>query len=46
MVPCASGEGELFADAISRLFMHHIVQYFGILEQITCDWEPCFTIAM
>ena len=28
LVPYATGEGELSAAAIARLFLHHIVRYF------------------
>ena len=30
LVPCAAGEGELSAAATARLFLHHIVRYFGV----------------
>ena len=30
LVPCAAGEGELSAVATARLFLHHIVCYFGV----------------
>ena len=30
LVPCAAGEGELSAAATARLFLHHIVHYFGV----------------
>ena len=30
LVPCAAGEGELSAAATARLFLHHIVCYFGV----------------
>ena len=30
LVPCAAGEGELSAAATARLFLPHIVRYFGV----------------
>ena len=30
LVPCAAEKEELSAAAIERLFLHHIVHYFGV----------------
>ena len=30
LVPCAAGEGELSSAATAKLFLHHIVPYYGV----------------
>ena len=34
LVPCTAREGELSDAATARLFLHHIVRYFGVLNRL------------
>ena len=45
IVPCSTGEGELTAPVVARLFFSHIVRNYGVPRFVLHDRDPRFTSA-
>ena len=45
LVPCRSGEGQLTAPEVARLFFKNWVRFFGTPKLVLHDHDACFTAA-